>query len=114
MSARSRRPAVERVEQIECNEEVLDVPTSNPLFRLLCLTERIFTTALSLHLGDQFQNAPRRRTVHRFLVVQIPFLDRSAVGVDVHVSRRVIAFPGDEDVPAPSCLPTGLRCHRSR
>jgi hypothetical protein len=35
---------------------------------------------------------------------QIPFHDQPAVAVDVHVSRRVIAFPRDEDVAAPPIL----------
>jgi hypothetical protein len=34
----------------------VEVPTSNTFFRLLCLTERIFTTGPSFQFADQVQN----------------------------------------------------------
>ena len=78
----------------------VEVPTSNTFFRLLCLTERIFTAVPQLPARGSVPECAASPRASSLLVVQIPLHDQLAVAITVDMPRRVIAFPRDEDVPA--------------
>ena len=37
---------------------------------------------------------------HGFVTIEIPLHDKLSVSIDMHMSRRMISFPPNEDVPA--------------